>query len=294
MIDYKFKNDRVTFNSPDFRVRDIFECGQAFRWYPEEDESYTVVAGKGVLNVSEYKGQVLLIGTSEEDFRDYWHNYFDLDRDYGQIKEALRVNPTLEEALEYGRGIRILNQDVFETVISFIISANNRIPMIMRSVELIAQTYGKKIGEDHKRSYYSFPQAQVLAQADPAELREICRVGFRDQRIVDTAMLFAGGEFDKKELEKMETGDLLKKLQELPGVGPKVANCILLFAFCRREVFPVDVWIKRVMEHLFIGKEASPKEIMDLAQEIFGHLGGYAQQYLFYYGRDNDIGRDKK
>lgn len=284
-------NNIIEFQNKDFNVKHIFECGQAFRWYAEDDGSYTVVAFGRVINVFEKDGLVKIKNTSEDDFEKIWTPYFDLSRSYGDIKAVLPQNPDLDKAKEYGYGIRILKQEEFETIISFIISANNMIPRIKSSIEKLSFLYGEKIGEDEKRAYYSFPKMEVLAGADPLEIREKARVGFRDVRIVEASRMLMQDDYSLDKLWAMDTPALEKKLIDLPGVGPKVANCILLFAFQRFEVFPVDVWIKRVMEELFIHKEVKPKEIGKFAKDLFGPWAGMAQQYLFYYGRDNAIGK---
>ena len=151
--------------------------------------------------------------------------------------------------------------------------------------------YGDYIGEYRGRKYYSFPSPEKLSQAKPEDLREYARVGFRDKRIVQSAKIVNEGFFDFNEDIKKDRKDLGKKLQELPGIGPKVSDCILLFSFHKRETFPVDVWIKRVMEELFIKKEVPKKKISAYAHDYFGKDAGYVQQYLFYYGRENAIGK---
>ncbi len=291
MNNIEYGINTISFDHNEFHPKHILECGQAFRWYHEADDSYTIVAFDKVINVKLEDDRVTITGSNKEDFEKIWHNYFDLGRTYYHIKSQLPDSYDLNNAVEYGYGIRILNQEIFETIISFIISANNMIPRIKGSIEKISKLYGTKIGEDQNREYYSFPKREVLAGADPKDLREICRVGFRDVRIVEASRMLLADNFQDETLKSMETEELRKKLIELPGVGPKVADCILLFAFGRSEVFPVDVWIKRVMETLFIKKEVKPSEVVFYARELFGKNAGFAQQYLFYYGRDNAIGK---
>ncbi len=205
--------------------------------------------------------------------------------------EELAKDPVMKNATDYGKGIRILNQDKFETIISFIISANNQIPRIKKAIEKISEMLWRLSGEDENRKYYSFPSAEKLSLARPEDLREFARVGFRDKRIVETANLIKDGIVNIDEIEKMELEDARRTLQVLPGVGPKVADCILLFAFDRKESFPVDVWIKRVMEELYL-KEVTPKsKIASRGREVFGKNAGFANQYLFYYGRENKLGK---
>lgn len=292
-IDYKVLDDKIILNNVDsFNPEHIFECGQAFRWYREDDGSYTTIAYKKILNVLlEDENTVILNNTNEEDFKNIWIDYFDLNRDYSIIKNKLKGDTTMEKAIDYGYGIRILNQEPFETMISFIISANNQIPRIRKSIEKISENYGEYLGEYKGKNHYSFPNPSELAKVKPEELREIARVGFRDKRIYDTANIVNNREFNIEEAKNMDSIELRKSLMELPGIGPKVADCIMLFSFKRSETFPVDVWIKRVMEELYLHEETKQKEIGIKAREIFGEYAGFAQQYLFYYGRENSIGK---
>ncbi len=271
----------------DFDPQHIFECGQAFRWNKEEDNSYTTIAYGKVLNVRKDNEDIILTGTNLDDFKNIWYNYFDLGRDYGLIKAELSKDPILKEAISFGQGIRILNQDPFEIIISFIISANNQIPRIKKSIELISKQYGEKISDE----YYSFPTAQTLAHADPLDIREICRVGFRDVRIVQSSGLIASGQINFEDIFSGTRDQGKEILMTLPGVGPKVSDCILLFAFDKDEAFPVDVWVKRVMEHFYLKEDTNVKLIGSHGARVFGKLAGFAQQYLFYYAREQGIGK---
>lgn len=271
----------------DFDPQHIFECGQAFRWNKEEDNSYTTIAYGKVLNVRKDNEDIILTGTNLDDFNNIWYNYFDLGRDYGLIKAELSKDPILKEAISFGQGIRILNQDPFEIIISFIISANNQIPRIKKSIELISKQYGEKISDE----YYSFPTAQTLAHADPLDIREICRVGFRDVRIVQSSGLIASGQINFEDIFSGTRDQGKEILMTLPGVGPKVSDCILLFAFDKDEAFPVDVWVKRVMEHFYLKEDTNVKLIGSHGARVFGKLAGFAQQYLFYYAREQGIGK---
>ena len=275
----------------EFEPRDIFTCGQAFRWYEEADGSFTFITHGKVANAKKVGDKVFLKGVDKNSFDEIFYNYFDLSRDYKLVMEELAKDEVMKNATEYGKGIRILNQDKFETIISFIISANNQIPRIKKSIEKISEMYGDYLGEDENRKYYSFPSAEKLSLARPEDLRKFARVGFRDKRIVETANLIKDGRVNIDEIDNMELEDARRTLQELPGVGPKVADCILLFAFDRKESFPVDVWIKRVMEELYL-KEVTPKsKIAMRGREVFGKNAGFANQYLFYYGRENKLGK---
>lgn len=274
-----------------FKVDHIFECGQCFNFRKNDDGSYTAVFLGKIINLLELDDCTLIRNVNLDEFYEIFYDYFDLGTDYSLIKEDLSKSEILKKACDYGYGIRILNQDLFETTISFIISANNQIPRIKKAVRIISERYGDYLGEYMGEEYYSFPSPQVLSKVDPLDLREHARVGFRDVRIVETAKAFVDGFLNFEDEKALSDKDLHNKLKELPGIGPKVADCIMLFAYHRRETFPVDVWIKRVMETLFIGKEVPKKQVDDYARDIFGNLAGYAQQYLFYYGRENSIGK---
>ena len=288
----KFDGDLCKISELDeFDPRDIFTCGQAFRWYEEADGSFTFIAHRKVANAKKVGGEIFLKGVDKASFDEIFYNYFDLSRDYKLVMEELARDEVMKNATDYGKGIRILNQDKFETIISFIISANNQIPRIKNAIEKISEMYGDYLGEDENRKYYSFPSAEKLSLARPEDLREFARVGFRDVRIVETANLIKDGIVNLDEIDKMDLEDARCALQVLPGVGPKVADCILLFAFDRKESFPVDVWIKRVMEELYL-KEVTPKsKIAMRGREVFGKNAGFANQYLFYYGRENKLGK---
>lgn len=290
------ENKIILKDMKDFEPQHIFECGQAFRWYKEEDNSYTAVAYGRVVNVKRDDKDIIFLNTKLEEFHDIWYHYFDLERDYGKIKKELSKDPILKEATKFGEGIRILNQDPFEMVISFIISANNQIPRIRKSIEIISKEYGEKIQTRGRfscldREYYSFPTPEQLAEAIPEDLREISKVGFRDIRIVETSKIIANGELELNKVFEMSRDEGKEYLMRLPGVGPKVSDCILLFAFDKDEAFPVDVWVKRVMEHFYLKEDTNVKLIGTHGARIFGELAGFAQQYLFYYARELGIGK---
>lgn len=288
---YKVKEEKdrvIVENVRDFDPVHIFECGQCFRWVRQPDNSFTGVVRGKVANISYQNGTLVIKNSSLKDFQDIWFEYLDLGRDYGEIKALLDKDEHMKKAMEYGYGIRILKQDLWEVLISFIISANNRIPMIMKTVAAMSKLYGDEIQYDGM-AYYSFPGADKLFEAGIEEL-EACRGGFRCKYILNTARMVKNGEVRLEELEGMDTGKAREELMKFPGVGPKVADCVLLYSGTKQDVFPTDVWVKRVMEELYFKREASFKEIQDFASSYFGDLAGFAQQYLFYYARENRIG----
>lgn len=278
-------------NVKSFELRDIFECGQCFRWNKQEDGSYTGVFKNNVLNVKKNKDEIIFEGICENDIQQTVENYFDLNRNYEKIKEQLsRIDQNMKMSIEYGNGIRILNQDLWETIISFIISANNNIPRIKGIIERLSQKYGTKISFENK-DYYLFPTANQLKDVTVAELRAL-GLGFRDIRLYETTQMVLNNEVDLDSLHKLDTKSAREILLTLSGVGPKVADCILLFSTLKRfDIFPIDVWVRRVMNELYIKNpdenKVSKKLINEIAFEKFGDLAGIAQQYLFYWKRAN-------
>ena len=278
-------------NIDSFELKDIFECGQCFRWNQEVDGSYTGVFGENVLNIRKEKEDIIIEGVCKDDIQETVKQYFDLNRDYTQIKEKLaKIDKNMEISIKYGQGIRILNQDLWETIISFIISANNNIPRIKGIIERLSQAYGTKITWRGKE-YYTFPTVEQLKDVTVKEYRDL-GLGFRDKRLYETTQIIVNKQVD---LEKMQANPNTMKVREqllsLSGVGPKVADCILLFSTLKRlEVFPIDVWVRRVINDLYIKQpdetKVSKKQIEKIATEKFGDLAGLAQQYLFYWRRE--------
>ena len=272
-----------------FEPKDIFECGQCFRWNREENGSYTGVFSDCVLNVKKCEGNIVFNG-NENVTEEKINEYFDLNRDYSKIKKELsKVDNNLLEATNFGSGIRILNQDLWETIISFIISANNNIPRIKGIIEKISKKYGKEI-KFNEKSYYEFPTPKELSKATVEDLKNL-GLGFRDVRVYETTKMINSKEFDLDELYTLDTKQAQEKLLTLSGVGPKVADCILLFSTLKRfDVFPIDVWVRRVMNDLYIHEQDEKKlnknYIRKIADTKFGTLEGMAQQYLFYWKRE--------
>lgn len=284
-MDYKFENNSVILcNTDSFDIAQILECGQCFRFKKLEDYHYRIIAKKRVLYVKQTKDIVKFYPCKEQEFKTIWVDYFDLDRDYSKIKLELAKDSVLKQAIEYAPGIRILNQEIWECLISFIISQNNRIPMIKQAVENISKKYGDLIEDD----FYSFPTLDQLLKADEEGLKN-CKTGFRAKYILNACNSINSGEIDLNEFNNMSTDEVRQSLMSIKGVGPKISDCVLLFSQKRSEVFPTDVWIKRVMQHFYFGREASIKEIHDLAYQKFGDLAGIAQQYLFNYARQQKI-----
>lgn len=274
-----------------FEPKHIFECGQCFRWNKQLDESYTGIFGKNVINVKKEDNKIIFKGIADGNIEEICNKYFDLDRDYEQIKLKLSaIDDNIKTSIQYGQGIRLLNQDLWETIISFIISANNNIPRIKGIIEKICKKYGNKI-LFNEREYYTFPTPEELLKAEMVDLRNL-GLGFRDIRVYETTRKIVNNDVNLQKLQQnKDTNCVRETLLTLPGVGPKVADCILLFSTLKRlEVFPIDVWIRRIINELYIKNEneakVNKKQIEQIAKEKYGNLAGIAQQYLFYWKRE--------
>ncbi|APH20371.1 DNA-3-methyladenine glycosylase family protein [Clostridium botulinum] len=280
-----------------FELAHIFECGQCFRWYKTEEGSYIGVAYGKVIEVEKANNDVILHNATEDDFKNIWAEYFDLYRDYSEIKNILSKDEILAKSVEFGHGIRLLKQDSFEIIVSFIISANNRIPMIKKAIKNISERWGDPI-EYKGNIYYSFPTVEQLKDATEDELKA-CSVGFRAKYIKDTVnKIYQNSieeceqyekEYDMLWIKNQQDDICHKVLQNYSGIGAKVADCVMLFSMEKYSAFPVDVWVKRAMQYFYLAPDVSLKKIRDFGREKFGELSGFAQQYLFYYARENKI-----
>lgn len=278
-------------NATSFEPKHIFECGQCFRWDEEQDGNYTGIVKNNVINVKKVDNSIAFESLGADNLEELVIDYFDLNRDYEKIKDELsKIDEYLANSIKYGSGIRILNQDLWETIISFIISANNNIPRIKGIINRISQKYGTEI-EWKGKKYYTFPTVENLAKATVEDLRSL-GLGFRDIRVYNTTHKILEKQVDLEKLhQEVDTQKVRDTLLTLDGVGPKVADCILLFSTLKRfDVFPIDVWVRRVMNELYIKNEdetkVNKKDIEKLAKEKYGNLEGIAQQYLFYWKRD--------
>lgn len=272
----------------DFNAEHTFDCGQCFRWDREDDGSYTGVVGRNAVNIKIEDGNLTIDNCDEHEYGSFWRDYLDMDRDYGGLKARLSEgDEIMVKAVEYGYGIRMLRQDPWETVVSFIISQNSNIPRIKKCIAALCENFGESIGVYRGAERFSFPDVNTLAGLEPEDLA-VCRLGYRDKYIIQTARAVAGdgGEMlaSARELSFAEAETYVRSLH---GVGPKVANCILLFGLLKYESFPLDVWMKRIMSELYGFDEKDLKGMTAYAREHYGEYSGIAQQYLFYYAREN-------
>ena len=279
------KNEVEITGVSDFNLERIFECGQCFRWKADTSGTYTGVAmGKvtklrrsGIGNGDRCNGneESIFITCSPEDYETVWHSYFDIDCDYEAIRRQLCVDEYMEKATEFGAGIRILRQDKWEALCSFIISQCNNIPRIKKIIEALCRLCGERISFENNE-YFTFPSAQTLAGMTVEDLAPI-RCGYRADYIINAAGAVASGKLELESLAKSQPEDARSQLKKIKGIGDKVADCAMLFGLHMLDAFPRDVWIKRALAEQY-GDTFDPK--------IFTPHSGVAQQYIFHYARN--------
>ncbi|MDR3596606.1 DNA glycosylase [Clostridium sp.] len=289
-----------------FKLKHIFECGQIFRFEEIAENHYIVIAFGKLLEVKEDGYNIIMYNSTEKEVKEIWIKYFDLDRDYSIIKQELSKDHLLKQSIEFGYGVRVLNQDPFEMLLSFIISARNNIPSIKKTVNKISIRWGKEIQYRGKK-YYAFPNIDEIKDATLEEIQET-GASFRSKYIIETIKNVYDSVKETDELKANKENSNLKHdlnyikslnddechnaLQEFKGVGAKVADCIMLFSMEKTSAFPVDVWVKRAMIHFYGAENTSLNKIRIFARNKFGEFSGFAQQYLFYYARENKINID--
>ncbi len=268
-MDFKNKNKSVTLIKINpLNISLTLDCGQSFRWCEIRDGVWHAVVNNKSVN-AEIKNEALVI-TGDDD-EAFWRKYFDLDRDYDAICKSLCQDKWLNKAVTAYPGIRILQQDSWEALCSFIISQNNNIPRIKGIISRLCSEFGDDLGDGD----FSFPDAEILAQKTVEDLAPL-RSGFRAKYIIDAAKKVASGEVDLKALPNMPIDKARMELQKINGVGPKVAECALLYGCSRVDAFPVDVWVRRIMAELY------PEGLPQVTQGV----EGIAQQYLFHWRRN--------
>ena len=271
-MDYKIQENKIIINDlSDFNIEHILECGQIFTYQKCDSGMYKVFSADKFATVIQNNNCVQIITQTPQ----YFVDFFDLDTDYTQIKKNLITNPNLKQAIDFGYGIRIVKQDILEVIIGYIISANNNIERIKKTMSKLRE-YGKNKGE-----YFAFPTLEELEKISIQNFKDM-GAGYRAEYLVETIKSLKSIDFCK--LKTQDTKTLKTWLLSLKGVGPKVADCILLFGFARCESFPVDTWIEKVYLDLF-GQLKSREKMSQHLVEYFGELSGYAQQYLFFYKR---------
>ncbi len=277
----------------------VFTCGQCFRWEPLADGRWQGISSGHALWLSWDGSCLQLAGDHVGDLRGDWIRYFDLMSDYGDWKRRLSVDdPVMQAAIRFGHGLRLLRQDPWETLASFLISQNNGIPRIRQIVAALCAQFGDMPEASHPEgvaasaemsSMRSFPSAARIAALNESDL-DVLRAGYRAPYLLRTARQIAAGEVDLAALGGMPLQEARDMLLRLHGVGIKVADCTLLFSGMHRDVFPVDRWVLRLMDALYPGSGTSTPALQRFADARWGELAGLAQQYLFFYARENRIG----
>lgn len=277
MIKIELKNN--------FNLDSTVTCGQIFRYYKLEDNSYDIILKDRVINVYKKDNYIIASSNNEDDLEIVVRNYFDLDNDYENInKYLLEKDSLLKDAIMFSCGLMMIRQDPFETLIEYIISANNGVPNITSALNNIAKRYGKKV-LFNKKEYYLFPSYKDLKDVTKEDFRE-CKVGFRDKYLESIVYKLNNNIINLDDFNKLDSNEAMDKLMKNNGIGPKVASCILLFAYQRYDVFPVDTWVKKIMESNYniIGE----KNIREFASKTYGKYSALAIQYLFNYSRNKN------
>lgn len=257
----------------DFDPDKILESGQCFRPRKQAEGWYRFVSGRQLLYLRPLRSGTYTVRCEPGTWETFWHGYFDLGRSYAALRGKLDSRDDfLQRAMEYGRGIRVLRQDEWEMLVSFIISQRKSIPAIRRAVELLSERFGERLGSDSEGPVYAFPTAEALCCAGEQALQE-CGLGYRTRYVLHAAQQAAEGTLDLKKLASLPDEALFARLMELDGVGKKVANCVCLFGYGRVGRVPVDVWIERLIRDEFAGQDPFPQ---------FGLEAGIVQQYLFF------------
>ena len=270
----------------DFNLDDTVTCGQIFRYEKESDGSYTIILKDRVINVKLIKDELIITSNNEENLESVVKTYFDLDRNYDLINEIiLSYDKNLKDVVSYCHGLKMIKQDPFETVISYVISQNNSVNAIRNSLNLISEKYGKSV-EFNNKKYYLFPDIKELVNLTEADFRNM-KVGFRDKYLVSVLKNIDGNILNLDEINNMETKVALDIFMSNKGIGPKVASCILLFAYQKFDVFPVDTWVKKYMKDSFdiVGEQ----NIIKYAKKIYKDYSGIVIQYMFHAKRNKNI-----
>lgn len=278
MIEYKpvateTQGNVIITGVSNFGLEETFDCGQAFRWRPYDETSWIGIALGRTMRVGFQNESIVLYDTSLDEYEQKWREYLDIDCDYAKIISIISENDVLKTAAEENKGIRILKQDTWEALCSFIISQNNNIPRIKGIIERLCENFGEALPDGG----FTFPSAEKIAALEPDDL-SVIRCGFRARYIIDGARKYVNKDIDLNVISSADTDTARAELMKITGVGAKVADCTLLFGFHRIDALPKDVWIKRALQDYFNGE--FPACAVPYA--------GIAQQYLFNYIRTHN------
>jgi len=254
----------------DFDLKATFLSGQCFRWREINLNKFIGIVKNNIVTITMEGTDLYIDGITDKEFKDFYKHYFDFDRDYDIIKSELSLDNVMREAITFSPNIKVLNQDFWETLCSYVISQNNNIPRIMSIIDKLCREFGTKLGNEH----YSFPSARVLSKLTLQEI-DVIKSGFRGKYILDAANKVNDGIIDISAIQPMSLDESRTYLMQIKGVGPKVAECTLLYGAGKLDAFPIDVWMKRAISHLY------PNGI----PEIVTKNAGIAQLYIFNYSR---------
>lgn len=274
----------ITIPKKDINLKETIECGQIFRYEVEPDESYTIILNDRVINIKEEKESLIITSNNEKDLEKKIINLLDFNKDYDKInKKLFKLDKRLGKYINASIGLKLLNQPPFEMLLSYIISANNSVKGIQKAVNAIAGKYGTKVNFNNKQ-YSLFPTPNELSNVTEENFREL-RVGFRAKYLVDAVKKVISNQIDLEHIKSLPSDMALNELMQVNGVGSKVASCILMLAYDRSDVFPVDTWVIKTITADF--KEIKPiqKEVIKYTKEKYGNYSTYAIQYMFNYKR---------
>lgn len=275
----------ITIKDTNINLHDTIACGQIFRYIEEDDNSYTIILSDRVVNIRKDKNDLIIKSNNEDNLDEIIKNYLDLNRDYDKINEKIiGLDETQKHIIDSCNGFKIINSPKFETIISYIISSNNRVPQIQKALNNIAEKYGHKITFEGKE-YYLFPSSYDMKDVKKEELRNL-KVGFRDIYIYEFINKVNNGEFDIDLIDTMSSDDAMNYLMQNKGIGQKVASCILLFSYSRFDVFPVDTWVKKYMKDTY--NITDIKDIREFTKNKYKDYSGLVIQYMFHYKRNKE------
>lgn len=265
-----------------FDLKSTITCGQIFR-FQEIDNGFIIVIKDRVISLKEYGDYILVESNKEENLEDVIIDYFDLDRNYALLEnEIIKKDKKIKNAIIFSKGLRMIHQDPFETIIAYIISQNNRVPSISNSLNLLSLNYGKKVifkGEE----YYLFPTIEKLSKLTIDDFRK-CKVGFRDKYLYEIVNAINNKKLSLEKIRDLSSEEALKYLIEFKGIGMKVASCILLFAYQKFDVYPIDTWVKKFMKEDY--NIEGEKNIREFTTLTYKEYSGLAIQYMFNYKRN--------
>lgn len=276
----------IRWEHPSINLRETLTSGQAFHW-KKLTRGTGIVSGNLAWHIIETESHWEIDGDSPLKLADY----LDLHRDYDEINRELMEDPILAPYVSRSQGLHLLNQEPWDTIVAFIISANNNMKRIQNSIEALSKNYGCYLHAFEGEDFYALPRPGILAEKSPEELRQTCGVGYRDKYLVETAKLISQSRVDLEDLENLPADEIMKEILTLPGVGPKVGHCILLFGYGCEQSFPVDTWMEKAMNELY-GPFKNRKEITEFGMRHFGNQAGYVQQLLFHGARKGGKGID--